>query len=107
MGRNSVEATKASLIRADRARLTAWLAFLLGLRPFLPAVLGFLVVCAGLLAAVFAVEEAGAAGVVAELPEDCPATGCTTIKTESKQARHRPACRKTKAEENATVIPPL
>jgi hypothetical protein len=103
MGRNSVEAAKASLMRAVRARLAACTVGLTGFFGFL-AVVG--VVFAGLLAAgtgffavavvawrgfcvgfFFAVEEACPAGLVVELAEDCPATGSTTIKKESRPAR--------------------
>jgi hypothetical protein len=90
MGRNSVEATNASLIRAVRARRTALLALGFGLRALFPAVL---LVFATVFAVDFAagflvvVVEAGPAGVVAEPPEDCPATGCKTMSTERKPAR--------------------
>jgi hypothetical protein len=52
MGRNSVEATKASLMRAVRARLAAFTAGLTGFLVFLTVEDGFFVVC-GVFWAVF------------------------------------------------------
>jgi hypothetical protein len=88
MGRNSADATKASLIRAAFARLTALLARFLGLLDFLPVLAGF---CAVFFAVVFVVvcDLAGVvlAGVAVEPPADCPTIGNATISMESKQAR--------------------
>jgi hypothetical protein len=116
MGRNSVEATKASLIRAARARraaLTAGLAgFLAALRVWpagFEAVLpGFFVFCADFGAGFFfAVEEACPvcpAGLGAEPLEDCPATGSTIIKMESRPARKREASCERVVGEDAALI---
>ena len=124
-----MEATKASLIRAVRARRTALLAVfpfrLLGFAALssggvaffatvlpagvacfavaLPAAVGFAV----FFAAFFVVEEAESADAVAESPEDCPATGSTTISMESKPARQRAAKRETELWENADLISSL
>jgi hypothetical protein len=119
MGRNSVEATKASLIRAACARLAALTAglagFLTALRvwpadfaAFLPGLAGFLVCCADFGAGfLFAVEEACPAGLVVEPPEDCPTTGSTIIKKESRPARQREASCETVVGEDATFISSL
>jgi hypothetical protein len=112
MGRNSAEATKASLMRAVRARLTVLLACRLDFLVLLPLVLvafaaslaGVVVFCAALF---FVAVEAVSAGAVAEPPEDCPITGCTIMSTESNPARQRPAWRKTGVGESATFILPL
>jgi hypothetical protein len=105
MGRNSVEATKANLMRAARARLAALTA---GLTGFLAALCvwpagfaAFLLFWAGFF---FAVEEDCPAGLVAEPPEDCPATGSTIIKKESRTARQREASCETVVGEDATLI---
>jgi hypothetical protein len=112
MGRNSVEATKASLMRAVRARLAVLLTCALDLLVFLPVVaVDFAAVLAGVFAfcaAAFLVAEGAVpAGAVAELPEDCPATGWTIISTESNPARQRLAWRKMGVWESATFILPL
>jgi hypothetical protein len=110
MGRNSVEATKASLMRAARARLTVLLACGLDLWVFLPAVLvDFAAVVAGVFAfcAALFLVEAVPAGAVDELPADCPITGCTTMSTESTPARQRLAWRKTGVRDSETFILPL
>ena len=107
IGRNSAEATKASLIRAARARLTALLALGLGLRELLPDVPGFFVACAGFLAVAFDAEELFFAVVVVDPPADCPATGCTTKSTESRQASKRQAWGKTQIGEIEAFILPL
>ena len=123
MGRNSVEATKASLIRAVRARLAALTAGVAGflavvalrVRPagfaaFLP---GLFVSCVDFGAGFFfAVEEACPAGLVAEPPfveplVDCPATGSTIIKMESRPARKREASSVSVVGEDATLISSL
>jgi hypothetical protein len=119
MGRNSVEATKASLMRVVRARRAALTAGLTGFLTPLPVRLaGFVallpaldgrfvfctVCCTGFL---FAVEEAVLAGLVVEPPEDCPATGSTTIKKESRPARQREASRETEVGEDVTLISSL
>jgi hypothetical protein len=116
MGRNSVEATKASLMRAVRARraaLTAGLAGLLAALPvrladlvaFLPSLDGCFVFCTDCCAVfLFAVEEAVPAGLVVEPPEDCPASGNTTIKKESRPARQCEASRETEVGEDVTLI---
>jgi len=108
MGRNSVEATKASLIRAVRARLAALTA---GLTGFLGALCVwpadfevFLLFLAGFF---FVVEEACPAGLVVELPEDCPTTGDTINKKESKPAKKREAASETVVGEDATLISSL
>src|ERR1035437_4037704 len=98
MGRNSAEATKASLIRAACARLAALTAGLAGfltalrVRPadFEAVLPGLFVFCVDFGAGFFfAVEEACPAGLVVELPEDCPTTGSTIIKMESRPAKTR------------------
>jgi hypothetical protein len=119
MGRNSVEATKASLMRAVRARraaLTAGLAgFLIalpvrlaGLVALLPTLDGCFVFCTGCCAVfLFAVEEAVPAGLVVEPPEDCPAIGNTIIEKESRPAKQREASRETEIGEDVTLISSL
>jgi hypothetical protein len=115
MGRNSVEATKASLMRAVRARLAALTAGLTGflaalpVRPagfvdFLLVWAGFFVSCTGFF---FAVVEACPAGLVAEPLEVCPATGSTINKKESKPAKKQEASRETEVGEDATLISSL
>ena len=130
MGRNSVEATKASLIRAVRARRAAFTAGLTGFLGFLAVELagfadfptvgagffavcvvfgavfcvGFFVVCAGFFVAV---EETVPAGLVLDPPEDCPTTGNTIIKKESRPVRQRNASRETKVGEDVTLISSL
>jgi len=107
MGRSSVEATKACLMRAVRARRAALVEWLTGFEAFLAVVLagfdafvlavaGLLVFCAGFPAAFFAVEEAEAAGAVVEPPfvdplVDCAVTGRTTISQDNRTARPREA----------------
>jgi hypothetical protein len=90
MGRNSVEATKASLIRAVRARLAALTAGLTGflgaLRVWPADFEVFLLFLAGFF---FVVEEVRSAGLAVELPADCPATGDTINKKENKPAKKR------------------
>jgi hypothetical protein len=121
MGRNSVEATKASLIRAVRARLAALTAglagFLVAALPDLPA--GFTVFVpdlAGVFALgagfFFAVEDACPAGLVVEAPfveplVDCPVTGSTIIKKENRPARQKNASRETEVGEDETLISSL
>jgi hypothetical protein len=128
MGRNSVDATKACLIRAVRAVRAALLARPAGFRllvldeagfPAVPDrlveadfdVLDFAVVdgffdavevpvFAGALAGIGFLVGFGLAGVealdfVAASPEDCPATGVTTISRESRPDRQRNAIRET------------
>ena len=116
MGRNSVEATKASLIRAARARraaLTAGLAgFLAAFRvwaaDFEDVLPGLFVFCVDFGAGFFfAVEEACPAGLVVELLDDCPATGSTIINMESRPARQLEAKRETVVGEDATLISSL
>jgi hypothetical protein len=119
MGRNSVEATKASLMRAVRARraaLTAGLAGLMaalrvrlaGFEAVLPALDGCFVFCTGCCAGFFfSVVEAVPAGLVAEPPEDCPATGNTIIEKESRPARHWNASREAEVGEDTNLISSL
>jgi hypothetical protein len=125
MGRNSVEATKASLIRAVRARLAALTAGLTGFLGFLAVELagllavgvGFVAVCVVFWAALCAVcllaaEEACPAGLVAEPPfvaplVDCPATGSMSMEKESKPAMQREASREMEVGEDATLISSL
>jgi hypothetical protein len=111
MGRNSADATNASLIRAARARLTALLACRLGLLDFLPAATRFAAVGAFFFAVagavVFAViavfgavffvaaVEAAPEGAAVDPPEDCPITGCKTMSTKRRPAREHAAWRKT------------
>jgi hypothetical protein len=111
MGRNSVEATKASLIRAVRTRraaLTLGLADLLAVGCDLVAVLP---VGAGLVAVgegFSAVDGAGAAGAAAVPPlGDCPATGDTVISKESSPAMKRAARRATGVGEDENLISSL
>src|ERR1017187_6376439 len=94
MGRSSVEATNASLIRAVRARRAALAFGLEGFMAFLPAWLAgfvvFLATGAGFFVVgpvFFAMEEAEPLGAVAEPPADCPATGSTIIGKESRPDR--------------------
>jgi len=101
MGRNSVETTKASLIRAVRARRAARTAGLTGFLGFIAVELvladllavgaGFFAVGAafwiGFFAGIFlAGEETCPVGLVVELFVDCPATGDTINKKESRPA---------------------
>jgi hypothetical protein len=108
MGRNSVEATKASLIRAARARLAALTAglagFLAALRVWPADFAVFLLFWAGFF---FVVEEACPAGLVVEPPEDCPVSGSTIIKRESRTAKPREAWCKMEVREDATFISSL
>jgi hypothetical protein len=115
MGRNSVEATKASLMRAVRARLAALTAGLTGflaalpVRPagfvvFLLVWAGFFVSCTGFF---FVVVDACPAGLVAEPSVDCPATGSTINKKESKPAKKREAACETVVGEDANLISSL
>jgi len=105
MGRSSVEATKACLMRAVLARRNALLEWLAGFLVLMAVVLagfevlapvgaGFAVLCAGFPAAFFAVEEAEAAGAVVEPPfvdplVDCAATGRTTISQDNRTAKQQ------------------
>jgi hypothetical protein len=131
MGRNSVEATKASLIRAVRARRAALTLGLTGFLAALPALFAgfvefFAVVLAGLATVAptgfftvgdgfwaafwtgfFAGEEAEPAGAVADPSEDCPANGSAISSMESRTARWRLAGRGTKVGEEATLISSL
>jgi len=112
-------------MRAVRARRAACTVGLTGFFGFLAVVgvvfadllaagIGFFAVavvawpgfCAGLF---FAVEEACPAGLAVEPPfvgplVDCPATGCTTIKKESKPAKNRETSLETEIGEDATLI---
>jgi len=65
---------------------------------------GFFVFCAGFF---FAVEDACPADLVVDLPEDCPATGSTTIKKESRPAKKREASLETEVGKDATLISSL
>jgi hypothetical protein len=128
MGRNSVEATKASLMRAVRARLAALTAGLTGFLDFMAVVgvvfpgllavgVGFVAVCVvfcAVLCAVgfFAAEVACPAGLaveppLAEPPEDCPVTGSTIIKKESRPARQQEASREMEVGEDTNLISSL
>jgi hypothetical protein len=141
MGRNSVDATKACLIRAVRAvraALPGWPAdrlllvfgvlLLLNEADFPDApvffvgvdfadVEGFFVVVevpapAGVFAGAGFFASFGSAGVealglVVASPEDCPATGVTTIRAESRPDRQRDASRKAKLGEAKTVMSSL
>jgi hypothetical protein len=64
----------------------------------------FLLLLAGFF---FAVEEACPAGLVVELLEDCPATGDTINKKESRPAKKRAAACETIVGEDATLISSL
>jgi hypothetical protein len=55
----------------------------------------------------FAVEEACPAGLVFEPPDDCPITGETINKKESRPARQREASLETVVGEDATLISSL
>jgi hypothetical protein len=55
----------------------------------------------------FAVEEVCSAGLVVELLEDCPATGETINKKESRPAKKREAACETVVGEDATLISSL
>ena len=130
MGRNSVEATKASLILAVCARRAALTLGLTGFLAALPVLLtgfadffavalaglagvfptGFFAACAGFFvvgAGFLAGVEAEPAGAVAELPEDCPANGSTISRVESRTTRRRVASRGMKVGEDATLISSL
>ena len=52
-------------------------------------------------------EEACPVGLVVEPPEDCPVTGSTIIKKESRPARQREASCETVVGEDATFISSL
>jgi hypothetical protein len=106
MGRNSAEATKASLIRAARARLTSWLALFFGLRVFLPVRVVLPAAVAGCFAEVFVVAAAGSVAA-GELAEDCPATGSMTKSKDNNPAMPRPGKRRRHVEEKATFMIPL
>lgn len=130
MGRNSVEATKASLIRAVRARRAALLVRRVGLLPaallvrlaglvpvlagelvaFVPALDGVFVFCfgfgVGLGGALCVLTEASPAGAVAGQPEDCAAAG-STISRESRTTMQREARLGTKVGEATTLISSL
>jgi hypothetical protein len=118
MGRNSVEATKASLMRAVRARRAALLVRRVGLLPaallvrlagFVPVLAGVFVFCFGfgdgLGDALCVLAEAEPAGVCP--PSDRAATGSTIISRESRTARQREVRRGTKVGEDATLISSL
>jgi hypothetical protein len=81
MGRNSVDATKASLMRAVRARRAALTVGLTGVLAVLLVRLAvfavFLLFWTGFF---FAVMEDCPVGLVAGLLDVCPATGNATIK---------------------------
>ena len=103
-------------VRARRAALTAGLAGFLAALPgrladfaaLLPTLDGCFVFCAGCCADfLFAVEEAVPTGLAVGPPEDCPATGTTTIKKESRPAKQREASRDTEFGEDATLISSL
>ena len=55
----------------------------------------------------FAVEEVCPAGLVVELLEDCPATGDTINKKESRPTKKREAACETVVGEDATLISSL
>jgi hypothetical protein len=96
------------LIRAACARLAALTAglagFLTALRVWPADFVAFLLFWAGFF---FAVEEACPDGLAVELPEDCPVTGSTIIKKESRPARQREASCETVVGEDATFISSL
>jgi hypothetical protein len=107
MGRSSVEATKACLIRAVRAARAARLARLARLTGLWLLAVGFFFAVAVLLALVFAfVADELAEGAV-EPAEVCPATGSTTIRMERSPARHRATGRATENGEDAALISSL
>jgi len=128
MGRNSVEATKASLIRAVRALLTALLACGWCLRGLFPVVwtAGFapvlavevaglvaalageiFVVCLGLAVglsgALCVVAEVEPAGTVACAPADCAACSAS-ISRETRTAKQPEASRATEIGEETAFI---
>jgi hypothetical protein len=116
MGRNSVEATKASLIRAVRARraaLTAglagfWAAFRVWPADFEAVLPGLFAFCVDFGAGFFfAVEEPCPAGLLVETPDDCPETTSAIIKMENRPARKRQASCETVVGEDATLISSL
>jgi hypothetical protein len=128
MGRSSVEATKASLMRAVRAVLAAlllrvagflWRVLAVCAPDFLvevdrAAVVGFFDaedLVAEPAADDFFVDlglvEVGAAGFDVESPEDCAATGATTINRDNNPASKRSLVRKTVFGEAKTLMSPL
>jgi hypothetical protein len=99
MGRSSVEATKASFIRASRAACAALAARLRRLEGFLalaPGLAGFFVF--------FLFFEAGLCACAPVPPEVCPATGTTTIRIESKAAKKQEMSLKAGFGEVATLM---
>ncbi|MGA3343792.1 MAG: hypothetical protein ABSC76_02890 [Terracidiphilus sp.] len=74
----------------------------------MPAWAIFLVVCVGFFAVEFALEEAGLAGVVAELPGDCPTTGDKINSImKSSPANGSEAPRRTNLGKDEALISPL
>jgi len=122
MGRSSVEATKACLMRAVRARRAALLVrlacflalpavLLAGFDAFVPAAAGLLVFCAGFPAAFFAVVAVSAGGG-AEPPfadplVDCAETGRTIISQGNRTAMQREASRGAGVEDFTKLMPSL
>jgi len=115
-------------VRARLAALTAGLAaFLVAALPLSPAgfadfltvgagffavcVVFWAVFCAGFFAVCasffFAVEDACPAGLVFDLPEDCPATGDTINKNESKPAKKQVVSLETEVGKDETLISSL
>ncbi|MGD0832170.1 MAG: hypothetical protein ABR907_14600 [Terracidiphilus sp.] len=106
-------------MRAVLARRAALLALLTGLFAFdLLVVFAWLVVFAdvllagvgffaGVFTAFLGAVVAKRSGAVAELPDDCPATGDTIISAESRAAKQREAGRGTNVGEDGTFISSL